>query len=234
MIRHGQASFMAENYDQLSQLGQTQARILGGAWAAADLHFDRVCSGPRERQKDTAKLVATAYAEAGREFPEIESYPEFDEYHADAVMQSGLPMLVARDARAAELEQAFNSAADATLRHRSFQQLFEYVMAHWVRGDVVIEGSESWKQFCARVNAGVDRLVAQQGRSGRIAVFSSAGPMAVAMQRALSLSDAKTLDLSWMPRNACWSEFLYTDEKFAVSTFNAYGHLVDPAHLTYR
>jgi len=234
IVRHGQASFMAENYDQLSALGQTQARLLAQAWASAGLGFDRVGSGPRERQKDTAQAVAAAYAAAGLEFPQVESYPEFDEYQADAVLSAGLPMLCTRDAHAAELEREFTKARDMGTRHAAFQQMFEYVMVRWVRGDLVLNGVESWAEFRTHVNAGIDRFLAARGQSERVAMFTSAGPMAIAVQRALQISDEKTLALSWMPRNASWSEFLCTHEKFALSTFNAYGHLFDPAHLTYR
>lgn len=234
IVRHGQASFMAENYDQLSALGQTQARLLAQAWASAGLGFDRACSGPRERQKDTAQAVAAAYAAAGLEFPQVESYPEFDEYQADAVLSAGLPMLCARDARAAELEREFTKARDMDGRHAAFQQMFEYVMVRWVRGDLVLNGVESWAEFRTRVNAGIDRFLAARGQSERVAMFTSAGPIAIAVQRALQISDEKTLALSWMPRNASWSDFVCTPEKFTLSTFNAYGHLFDPAHLTYR
>jgi len=234
IVRHGQASFMAENYDQLSALGQTQAQLLAQAWASAGLRFDRVGSGPRERQKHTAQAVAAAYAAVGLEFPQIESYPEFDEYQADAVLSAGLPMLCARDPYAAELERKFTTAGDMGARHAAFQQMFEYVMVRWVRGDLVLNGVESWAEFRTRVNAGINRLLADNEPSGRMAIFTSAGPMAIAVQRALGISDERTLALSWMPRNASWSDFVCTPEKFTLSTFNAYGHLFDPAHLTYR
>jgi broad specificity phosphatase PhoE len=234
IIRHGQASFMADNYDQLSALGQTQGRLLGQAWAAAGLYFDRACSGPRERQKGTAEIVAAAYAAVGVDFPEIESYPEFDEYHADAVLSGGLASLSAHDANARELQRAFTHADDSNTRHAAFQRMFEYVIVRWVRGELVLSDVESWGEFRTRVNAGFDRLLAAQRQSERVAVFTSAGPMAIAVQRALGISDEKTIALSWMPRNASWSEFFHAPEKLTLSTFNAHGHLVDPAQLTYR
>ena len=33
LVRHGQASLFAENYDELSALGRDQARLLGEFWA---------------------------------------------------------------------------------------------------------------------------------------------------------------------------------------------------------
>src|ERR1700730_1035959 len=70
LVRHAQASFLAENYDMLSELGEAQARLLGKYWVLHKFHFDRVCVGPCVRQKDTVKLVSEAYTTAGQRFPE--------------------------------------------------------------------------------------------------------------------------------------------------------------------
>jgi phosphohistidine phosphatase SixA len=49
LVRHAQASFLSQNYDQLSARGETQARLLGEYWAKHNVAFDRVCSGPAVR-----------------------------------------------------------------------------------------------------------------------------------------------------------------------------------------
>lgn len=234
IIRHAQASFLAENYDQLSTLGQTQAHLLGRFWAANNLRFDRVACGPRERQQNTAQLVAEAYATCNHTFPETEIYPEFDEYQAEAIMQAGLPILLESFPQIRALNAAFSLAVEPDTRRLTFQRLFESVIAHWVCGELQLNSVESWPAFCARVNSGIDRILATQQRSERIAVFTSAGPMALALQRALTISPEKTLQMSWMPRNSSWSEFLYSKNKFTLSSFNTHPHLDDPAHLTYR
>src|ERR1700740_634212 len=46
LVRHAQASFLSQNYDQLSPLGGTQARLLGQYWAQHHVLFDRVGTGP--------------------------------------------------------------------------------------------------------------------------------------------------------------------------------------------
>ena len=49
VVRHGQASFFAENYDQLSPIGETQSRRLGQYWAERNVTFDAVFCGPCQR-----------------------------------------------------------------------------------------------------------------------------------------------------------------------------------------
>ena len=80
LIRHAQASVLSQNYDQLSRLGEKQARLLGEYWACRNVVFDRVCSGPALRHRHTAQLVSDAYRTAGRDFPRPTIADEFDEF----------------------------------------------------------------------------------------------------------------------------------------------------------
>ncbi|NWD90503.1 phosphoglycerate mutase family protein, partial [Pseudomonas sp. K5002] len=45
LIRHGQASFGADDYDVLSPIGVQQAQVLGRHLAELGLGFDRCLSG---------------------------------------------------------------------------------------------------------------------------------------------------------------------------------------------
>ena len=40
LVRHAQASFFADNYDQLSPVGEQQARLLGQYWVKRQMRFD--------------------------------------------------------------------------------------------------------------------------------------------------------------------------------------------------
>ncbi|MGH9676067.1 MAG: phosphoglycerate mutase family protein, partial [Candidatus Acidiferrum sp.] len=44
LVRHGQASFLQQDYDKLSELGEKQSRLLGEYWVRHKTRFDRVCS----------------------------------------------------------------------------------------------------------------------------------------------------------------------------------------------
>ena len=49
LVRHGQASFGAEDYDQLSELGTRQCHALGLWFAARGLQFEAVLRGTLKR-----------------------------------------------------------------------------------------------------------------------------------------------------------------------------------------
>jgi broad specificity phosphatase PhoE len=233
-VRHAQASFLAENYDVLSPVGEAQSRLLGQYWAARNLRFDRVCAGPRVRHMDTVKLVRGAYELDGLGFPEVQIIPEFDEYPAEAVMKRGLPLLLETDPQVKDLHSAFLRSAQPDEQRARFQRLFEVVVAEWAHGALRLDGVETWLEFCSRVNAGFNRFLSAANRGERTAIFTSGGPCAVALQRALEISSKQTLLASWMVRNSSWSEFLYSAKRFSLSSFNAHGHITEPCHLTYR
>src|SRR5260370_8299094 len=94
LVRHAQASFLEQNYDKLSALGESQACHLGEYWARRQIVFDRVCAGPCVRQKDTLRFVSNAYSKASLNFPDPLVLPEFDEYQGEAVLEHTLPGLM--------------------------------------------------------------------------------------------------------------------------------------------
>jgi broad specificity phosphatase PhoE len=234
LVRHGQASFLEPDYDRLSAKGEAQARFLGEYWVKKPLIFDLVYSGPRRRQKETARIVGEVYREAGLPWPQPAVVPEFDEFQAEAVMARTLPKLVEQDAQVRELHLAFQDAQGTQERFKTFQRVFEVVIGRWALGELPVPDLEPWPEFCSRVQRGLARLCENGHRSHRIAVFSSGGPVGVAMQKALDLDTGATLKTAWMVANGAFTEFLFSPGRFTLHSYNAYPHLTDPNFLTYR
>ena len=234
LIRHAQASFLEQNYDKLSKLGEAQAGLLGEYLARHGIVFDRICVGPCVRQRKTAELMGDGYGKTGLVFPEPLMLPEFNEYQGDAVLERSLPGLLENDQSVRDLHAAFQSANGSRERRATFQKLYEAVIGKWVEGTLPSPGVETWSEFSSRVNLGLSKILTSGGRGEQVAIVTSGGPIAVAMQRALNLSPQNTLQVSWMSRNCSWSEFLYSGERFTLSAFNAHPHLDDAAMLTYR
>lgn len=234
LVRHAQASFLTANYDELSAVGEAQARRLGEFWVRHNVVFDRVCSGPAARHRHTAAIAADAFARAGQTFPEPVVLDEFDEFQGDAVLERSLPQLLKNDPRVCELHAAFQDSSSETDRHANFQRLFEAVVTMWVEGKVVVNGIETWPEFSARINLGLSKFLSNSRGGEEVAIFSSGGPIGVAVQRALNLSARDTLRVAWMARNCSYSEFLFSGERFTLSTFNSFPHLDEKSLLTYR
>jgi broad specificity phosphatase PhoE len=234
LVRHAQASFLEPDYDKLSPTGEAQARILGEYWARHKVVFDRVCTGPRVRHRDTEKAVREIYAQHSLNLPNSVVFEEFDEFQGDVVLEKSLAQLCETNPHIRDLEAAVQSANSPPQRRRYFQRLFETVVTMWVSGELTVDGVESWEAFTARVNRGLSQFLSAASKSETCAIFTSGGPVAVSVQRALHLSQEHTLQVAWMPRNCSYSEFLFSGERFTLSTFNSFQHLDDPAFLTYR
>ena len=237
LVRHGQASFLGQDYDKLCANGEAQARRLGEYWSARGVIFDRVYSGPRARQLETVRIVAEAYREAGVDFPKTMVTNEFDEYQAEAVLRECLPQLMEVNAEIRELRRAYESckeSGDLGERRKTFERLFEAVIRKWVAGEVTAAGVESWQDFCLRVERGLAEVVSDTGPAASAAIFTSAGTIGAAVRRALHLSAEDMLQVTWMSRNASFTSFLASGERFTLSAFNAHPHLDGDGLLTYR
>ena len=79
----------------------------------------------------------------------------------------------------------------------------------------------------------LDYIAADPAGGRQVAVFTSGGPVGICMQR-LGLTHRTTLQMAWMVRNAAFSEFIFSGSRFTLSRYNAFPHLDDPEHLTYR
>jgi broad specificity phosphatase PhoE len=234
LVRHGQASFLEKDYDKLSAKGEEQGRFLGEYWASHKIVFDRVYTGPKLRQRETARITGEAYKRAGIPWPEPRLLQEFDEFQAELVIERSLPGLLETDELIRRMYADFEAAATRPEQFKTFQRLFEVVIGRWAAGELVVSGVEPWNDFVQRIRGALTAFAGNGSRGKRIAIFTSGGPTAVAMQHALDLSTPNTLKTAWMVRNCAYSDFLFSGERFTLSSFNAIPHLTDPEFITQR
>jgi broad specificity phosphatase PhoE len=237
LVRHGQASFLERDYDKLCPNGEMQARLLGEYWYQRRNAFCRVYSGARVRQLETARIVSEAYRNAGLDFPKTVVMSEFDEYQAEAALRECLPQLLQVNAEIVELHDAYEKSkqgGDSGDRRKAFQRLFEAVIAKWVAREVTASGVETWQEFYFRVERGLAQVVRDTPPASSAVIFTSAGAIGAAMRRALLLSAERMLQVTWTLRNASFTTFLASGERFTLSAFNAHPHLDGDGLLTYR
>src|SRR5688572_13922290 len=150
LVRHGQASYMAEDYDRLSPLGEEQARKLGQFWCRHELVFDHVFHGPAKRHIRTMEIAGEEVKKAGLPWPDSTSLPEVDEFDAYQVMKRMVPVLIEHDPEVRRLNHEFFSNQESPEAGRVLQKLFEQVARHWSSGEFDMPEVESWSQFRAR------------------------------------------------------------------------------------
>jgi broad specificity phosphatase PhoE len=230
LVRHGQASFGTANYDQLSDLGVEQSRLLGQWFAKSSKGFHRVVTGGMKRHRQTADACMAMLPDALRIEGEWESDAGFNEYDHQEVLLRHRPDFVDPIAVKDFLAQSENPK-------RVFQQIFEEAMSRWMDGRHDHEYGEPWPVFRSRCIAALQRLLDSAGSSQNIIVFSSGGTIATLCQHFLRLPDRQTAELNWSMVNASVTKLLYQPGRVTLSYLNNYAHLEwlgEKHSVTYR
>jgi len=230
-IRHGQASFGKENYDELSERGCRQARLLAEHLIEHALSFDLIFTGTLERQIKTADQLISHLNEEGKPLPEIYRREGLNEYPTREIFEALLPFAVQSN------PALVNDINKLMTDRRSFQKVFEAAMSLWGKGTHDTPGLLSWSEFSGRVNAIVDEIMNTHGRGKSIAVFTSGGPISVVVQRTMHLSSDDTMKVAEQVVNTSVSRFKCTENRIMLATFNEYAHLEkekDESLITYR
>ena len=231
MIRHGQASFGGDTYDRLSDLGVRQAKIVAADLVKKDRRFDAIYYGTLERQRKTADAFMEICREKMIDVPDPIEDKAFNEYDSESVVSNQFPLMLEGDPTLAEMMERIQTDK------RAFQLIFEKAMQRWASGNFDPPGVPTWAGFKADVTTGLSALMERFGAKKTIAVFTSGGPVSVAVQFALGLSDAKAMEISWQIMNASVTRFKYNRSNIALAGFNDIGHLElenKGALLTYR
>ncbi|OUS28637.1 hypothetical protein A9Q99_11530 [Gammaproteobacteria bacterium 45_16_T64] len=227
LIRHGQASFGQDDYDNLSPLGVEQSTILGQHFKSIGLSFDTVYGGAMKRHRQTADACLEAMSATDSEFI---SLPEFNEYDHENMVHIYKPEFKSKTAMATYLAKQSNPK-------KAFQEVFANAMKRWVSGDFDEEYPESWDQFKRRCRQGLDRIIASSTGSQNVAVFTSGGPISSNVQQLLDVPDARAMNINWAMVNCSVTHCLYNNDRVSLNYFNNYSHLqtnIDSKFVTYR
>ncbi len=223
-FRHAQASFLADNYDQLSPLGEIQSEALGKFLQTSGLHFDRVFCGPLERQKHTAAIVADCYRSSGIHLPEAHIITGLREHQGTAAMRAAIPQLVA--ANAAVQQWLMEAREDPSKKKRNTLLAFRYFMQEWSEGRMEVEEEESWRTFRQRVREAWQEVLDATQRGETVAVFSSGGVIAAICAEVLEIErESKVAELNFSIRNTSFSQILYSRDTINLLSFNELPHL---------
>lgn len=213
LVRHGQASYGAADYDNLSERGQLQSRRLGEWLARGGHRFKAVVVGGMRRHRQTAEGVASAFAANGLDLPEFVADDGFAEFDHEAVFGAylrrdpGDPIVV----------------ASRSGKPRDVGLMLQAALLAWAR-DELPGLPESWAAFGQRVQSAGDRLEALAG-DDEVLVLSSGGVISRLAQIALDVPDHRAVELNLALRNSALSEFHPHGGRLRLGSWNALPHL---------
>ncbi|AMP01670.1 histidine phosphatase super family protein [Collimonas arenae] len=226
LVRHGQASFGAADYDQLSELGVRQSTLLGQWLAQTGQDMPLLVTGSHRRhQQSSAACLAALSHNCGTSAQQQLQDPGFDEFDHQQVLLRLMPQFADRAVLAAYLAEQENPA-------RAFQQVFAKAVARWVGGEHDEDYSETWPQFKARCNAALARLLECIGSGQSAWVFTSGGPISAICQRLLAIPDRQIFELNWSLVNTGVTKLLYRPGRVSLSYLNSFAHLENARDAT--
>ena len=210
LIRHGQASFGADDYDKLSELGCRQAQVLGEYLRDCSITFDAVYSGDLLRQRESAQLaVASQQGEVPHHID-----PRFNEIRNDEQLEYLLPEAVKMHPEIRALvERGLSSSKD-------YQKVIDAVFNYWVSPQCDEPGIQSWDDYSAGARQALLDVMRNEGGGKTVGIFTSGGTIATIVAQVLGLTGAQTYQFYEPIFNCSVSQLFYSGSKVSLSYFN--------------
>ncbi|MFT4730912.1 MAG: broad specificity phosphatase PhoE [Granulosicoccus sp.] len=215
LVRHGQASAGTDDYDRLSELGQTQAAMLGDWWSRQGFSPDVSAHGSLVRQRDTARLALHPLA-SEHSPTEHTGLNEYDHHLVDSTFGFGA-----------------KSDDPETLTFDDYLS----IMQRWQKGEASepVHQAEPWLDFYNRGWQSVRELHALASDKKSHAYFTSGGVIASVVSVVLNLDFAHTIDAIWRIRNSSITTLHFDGNRARLVDFNTVPHLQvhhDPSLIT--
>ncbi len=213
LVRHGQASFGADDYDQLSPLGHQQSVRLGAYFREKGLRFDSVLTGTLRRQQQTYAGIQ----EGGAFDLEALQWPGLNEFDSEAVIATVHPY---------KLEKP-----DSPERYRQHFRLLRDGLTQWMNGVVNPKGMPTYREFRHGVTSALDHV--RKNCDGNVLLVSSGGPIATAVGHVLGTAPETTIELNMRIRNSAITEFAFNPKRHTLVTYNTLPHLEHADHASW-
>ena len=204
LIRHGQASFGADDYDVLSPIGHEQAETLGHWFRQEGITPDLTAHGTLRRQKET--LAGILKGLGIERTPE--EHPGLDEYDFSGLLNAkyaagGAPKGMHTD-------------------HKSHFRTLRSTVAEWQR-DEIPNPPETWADFAGRVDGAVRALM----RDGVETVFavSSGGAIGQAVSALLETPGVHQTKMQLQMKNTAITRFVFSPRNTYLHAFNETPHI---------
>ena len=198
LVRHGQANSGATTeaeYDRLSDLGHTQAALLGNWMRANEGPFDLVVSGTMRRHRETADGMGYAPSLLDERLNEMEYFA------------------LARDMKA-------HHDIDPPVTTEDFVTHMPQTLKAWEQA--TINGVESFATFEARIK---DALAEAAKTGKRVLCVTSGGVISMVMRAVLGLDTHQMAHILLPIFNSSLHKFHIRPEGTFLSAFNAIPHL---------
>ena len=211
LVRHGQASFGADDYDNLSALGHQQSQRLGDYFRERGLQFEAVLMGSLKRHRQTFEGI-----HQGLGLPPLEPlvWPGLNEYDSHAVIHAIHPEPLAKPNTPELYKHHFG--------------LLRKGLQAWMQGETQPMGMPAFKDFVQGIQDAMAHVRSQH--SGDVLMVSSGGPISTALGTLLGTPPESIIEMNMRIRNTAVSELVFTPKRHTLVSFNTINHLDAPPY----
>jgi broad specificity phosphatase PhoE len=207
LVRHGQASFAAENYDQLSPLGRQQSVWLGEYFAERGIVFSRAVCGTLERQRETARAILETMGSSLT----ADEHPGWNEYSGEALYKAYL----------GDEWAGARAKGDVRAVYRTIKAALEAWSEDRLQGPL----PETWRGFGERIAAAMRSACAALPDDANLLVASSGGAIGRAVADLLQAPARTAIELNLQFRNAGFCEIFFSPRSMRLVSMNCIPHL---------
>ncbi len=217
LVRHGQASFGADDYDNLSPKGIQQSVELGKALAKQQSTFDHIIVGPHRRHIQTFEGIKEGYNLTDLPDPVIDK--EFAENQLMEIAQYFIPEIL----NTTKTTKQIFEECEPKERHDKFLKLFQVVAKKWMNEELDLSkpNFEGFSVFRSRIANVLKAIQDNMTSKSNIMIITSGGAISGVYAEAVECSHEDIMKLNFNIKNVSISEFLVTTERFTLKAFNS-------------
>ena len=217
LVRHGQASFTAADYDQLSEVGMEQSRLLGEWFDQCGWPVHHVVVGGMKRHLQTAESFFSGYPgnpdwrnhlHRSEQLNEVNHHELFTRW-----MTAEHPEALAKGAKFGDMTPA------------EFGTKWPVAILRWLGDLHPQEYAEPWSVFSSRCMSAFDEAAALAKEGENVLVVTSGGVISAICRNILGVSAEQMVRLMWEITNASLTSFVRKGEHYSLTSFNVNSHL---------
>jgi broad specificity phosphatase PhoE len=213
LVRHSQASFGMENYDQLSTLGYKQSAFI-------PKHFETLTQQPISAIYRGDMLRHQQTHE--HSFKDINAtiLSGLNEFNHENVLHVHRPEI-------ADREKAMMMVMSQPNPKQFVEDEFDIAMNKWMLEEGPTVYAESFKVFKERALGALQQIIttSRKEKHKEVVAITSGGVISLLVAHILGLPQSKLAGLNTIIANTSVTSLLFNDNKIMLGYFNNYSHL---------
>ena len=212
LVRHAQASFGAENYDKLSELGLKQSTYIPGHFSDNPTVSRVLYRGDMLRHKETAD-----YSFSGMT-PIIK--PGINEFDHMNVLQVYQPDINNKE----KMMEIIMTQRDPK---QFVEDEFKRAILKWMNEEGTTSYNEAFRDFRARVTDSIQDIIttARQQKHKEVIAVTSGGVISLYMALLMEMPLIRMIEMNQHIANTSVTALLFNDKKTTLSYYNNFSHL---------